>query len=112
MTLRPWSLHRADLQGSELAPLQRVARCMGALAARRAEIAGNCDERGAEQYNVALGFRRAHAVARYLEDLGVPAPRLSEVSYGKERPVCTEDAEACWARNRRADVSPGGAAAP
>ncbi len=96
---------RADLQPSDLPGLQRVARCMSALSEQRAQIAGNCDERGAEQYNIALGFRRAHAVATYLEDLGVPAPKLNEVSYGKERPVCTDVSEACWARNRRADVA-------
>jgi peptidoglycan-associated lipoprotein len=99
---------RAELDPSDLAPLQRVARCLGALSGGPARIEGNCDERGDAQYNVALGFRRAHAVGRYLEDLGVPAARLSEVSYGKERPVCTDDAEACWARTRRADVTHGG----
>ncbi len=100
---------RSDLQASDLPRLQRTARCMSALSGERARIAGNCDDRGAEQYNIALGFRRAHSVAAYLEDLGVPAPQLSEVSYGKERPVCTDPTEACWARNRRADVIEGDA---
>lgn len=97
---------RSDLLPQELPTLQRDARCLNALPGLKALVEGNCDERGTAQYNIALGFRRAHAVGKYLEDLGIAQARLSEVSYGKERPVCTESTEACWSQNRRADVAP------
>ena len=67
-------------------------------------IEGQCDERGTGEYNLALGDRRARAAMNYLVSLGVRAVRISTVSYGKERPVCTEHTEACWALNRRAHV--------
>jgi len=64
------------------------------------------DERGTLAYNLVLGERRAQAAERYLEDLGVPASQLQIVSYGKERPFCTEHNEACWQSNRRAHFAP------
>ena len=67
-------------------------------------IEGQCDERGTVEYNLALGDRRARTAMNYLVSLGVQAGRISTVSYGKERPVCTEHNEACWALNRRAHV--------
>jgi peptidoglycan-associated lipoprotein len=63
-------------------------------------IEGNCDERGTSEYNLALGERRAKAAMNYLVANGVEAGRITTVSYGKERPVCTEKNEACWSRNR------------
>ena len=65
-------------------------------------IEGHCDERGTAEYNLALGERRARTTMNYLVSGGIPASRITIVSYGKERPVCTEHTEACWARNRRA----------
>ena len=67
-------------------------------------IEGQCDERGTDEYNLALGDRRARATMNYLVALGIPAGRIGTVSYGKERPVCTEPTEACWALNRRAHI--------
>ncbi len=67
-------------------------------------IEGQCDERGTVEYNLALGDRRARVAMNYLVSLGVRAGRITTVSYGKERPVCTEHNEACWALNRRAHV--------
>jgi peptidoglycan-associated lipoprotein len=64
-------------------------------------IEGHCDERGTNAYNLALGDRRARAAMTYLVAQGVRADRISMISYGEERPVCTEKTEACWARNRR-----------
>lgn len=69
-------------------------------------IEGHCDERGTHAYNLVLGERRAQAVKRYLEDLGVPSERIRIVSYGKERPFCSDHSEACWQENRRAHFSP------
>jgi peptidoglycan-associated lipoprotein len=65
-------------------------------------IEGHCDERGTNEYNLALGERRAKAAMNYLVAQGVQASRITIISYGKERPTCTEHSEACWAQNRRA----------
>jgi peptidoglycan-associated lipoprotein len=70
-------------------------------------IEGHCDERGSAEYNLALGDRRATAAKEYLVQLGAPADRLKTISYGKERPQCTEASEACWQRNRRAHLVAG-----
>lgn len=67
-------------------------------------IAGHTDERGSREYNIALGDRRAKAVARYLESKGVPASRIYTVSYGKEQPVDLGSTEAAWSQNRRATL--------
>ena len=67
----------------------------------RVEIEGHCDERGTNEYNLALGAKRARAARDYLVSLGIPLNRLSTVSYGEEIPVCTEHAESCWEKNRR-----------
>jgi peptidoglycan-associated lipoprotein len=67
-------------------------------------IEGQCDERGTDEYNLALGDRRARATMSYLSALGIATDRMSTVSYGKERPVCAEHTESCWALNRRAHI--------
>jgi peptidoglycan-associated lipoprotein len=64
-------------------------------------IEGHCDERGSAEYNLGLGDRRASAAKEFLQGLGVPADRLKTISYGKERPQCTEQDETCWQKNRR-----------
>lgn len=68
-------------------------------------IEGHADERGSAEYNLGLGDRRAHAVQEFLSSMGIPGPQLAVVSYGKERPVCTQATEACWQQNRRAHVT-------
>lgn len=65
-------------------------------------IEGHADERGTNEYNLALGERRAKAAMNYLVAQGVPAARFTLISYGEERPVCRERTEQCWAQNRRA----------
>jgi len=70
-------------------------------------VEGHCDERGSAEYNLGLGDRRASSAKDFLVQLGVPADRLKTISYGKERPQCTEAAESCFQRNRRAHFSPG-----
>lgn len=67
-------------------------------------IEGHADERGSAEYNLALGDRRAHAVQEFLSTMGIPGTQLAVVSYGKERPVCTEETESCWQKNRRAHL--------
>lgn len=65
-------------------------------------IEGHCDERGTVDYNLVLGEKRARAVKKYLEDLGVPSAKVQITSYGKERPSCAEHSDECWQHNRRA----------
>ncbi len=65
-------------------------------------IEGHCDERGSAEYNLGLGDRRANSAREYLVSLGIDGSRIRTISYGKERPVCTESNEECWQRNRRA----------
>ena len=65
-------------------------------------IEGHCDERGTNEYNLGLGERRARATMNYLVNQGIAANRITLVSYGEERPVCTEKNERCWQQNRRA----------
>ncbi|HXU29735.1 MAG TPA: peptidoglycan-associated lipoprotein Pal [Thermoanaerobaculia bacterium] len=67
-------------------------------------IEGHCDERGTNEYNLALGDRRANAVRDYLGSLGVAGDRLRTISFGEERPVCTTSEESCWSQNRRAHM--------
>ncbi len=67
------------------------------------KIEGNCDERGTIEYNQALGQRRAASAKKFLTDLGISATRISLISYGKEKPGCTENTESCWQKNRRDD---------
>ncbi len=69
------------------------------------QIAGNCDERGTEEYNLALGNRRAHSAASYLTAKGVAAGRMTTISYGKDRPTAQGSNEQAWAQNRNAITS-------
>jgi peptidoglycan-associated lipoprotein len=68
-------------------------------------IEGHADERGSQEYNMALGDRRAKSVEEFLAQMGIPNAQLTVISYGKERPVCTDETESCWQRNRRAHVT-------
>jgi len=70
-------------------------------------VEGHCDERGSAEYNLGLGDRRSTSAKEFLVQLGVPTDKLKTISYGKERPVCTESNEECWQRNRRAHFSTG-----
>ena len=85
---------------TDKATLQRQASWLSKYPSVRVTIEGNCDERGTREYNLALGARRANAVKEYLVSLGVSAGRVDTISYGKERPVCSESTESCWAQNR------------
>ena len=81
--------------------LQRQAAWLQKYQQVRVTIEGHCDERGTREYNLALGARRANAVKEYLASLGVSSRRMDTISYGKERPICTESSESCWSQNRR-----------
>ena len=67
-------------------------------------IEGHCDERGTNEYNLALGDRRAKAVKDYLSALGIAGKRIETISYGEEKPRCTQQSDECWSKNRRAHL--------
>ena len=92
---------KADLDQTDTDTLKRQAAWLAKYPNVTLTVEGHCDERGTREYNLALGARRAAAVKEYLSSLGVSAARLETISYGKERPVCSESAENCWAMNRR-----------
>jgi peptidoglycan-associated lipoprotein len=95
---------RANIRPEDGSVLAKDAECIKQQKPRRVVVEGNCDERGTVEYNLHLGQRRAAATKKYLVNLGIPANSIKTLSYGKERPSCTESSEDCWARNRRADV--------
>ncbi|KTF38023.1 peptidoglycan-associated lipoprotein Pal [Xanthomonas translucens] len=70
----------------------------------RITLQGNADERGSREYNMGLGERRGNAVSSALQAAGGSAAQLTTVSYGEERPVCTESGESCWSQNRRVEI--------
>jgi peptidoglycan-associated lipoprotein len=91
-----------DIDSEDAAALRQQAQYLLQYPNIRATVEGHCDERGTREYNLALGERRANAAKNYLVSLGVPAARLTTISYGKERPVALGSNEAAWAQNRRA----------
>ena len=93
---------RYDLDTEARATLKANADWLKANVAARVEVEGHCDERGTSEYNLALGAKRAQAAKDYLVTLGVTVSRLSTISYGEELPVCKEQNEDCWQKNRRA----------
>jgi peptidoglycan-associated lipoprotein len=90
-----------ELRDEDRNILQRQASWLQKYPQVRVTVEGHCDERGTREYNLALGARRANAVKEYLVGLGVSAGRLTTISYGKERPICTQSSEDCYAQNRR-----------
>lgn len=89
------------LSAEARAILQKNSDWMKRWTTTRVSIEGHCDSRGTNEYNLALGERRANAVKEYMVGLGIAADRLLVVSKGEETPVCSEESEACWAQNRR-----------
>jgi peptidoglycan-associated lipoprotein len=81
--------------------LKSVADYLLKNTAHKVLIEGHCDERGTSEYNLGLGDRRAKSAQDYLVSLGIPSSRIETISYGKEKPLCTEQTEPCWAKNRR-----------
>lgn len=93
---------RYSIDNIDAAALQSQAQWLMRYPNKRATIEGHADERGTREYNLALGERRANASKNYLVSLGISAPRLATVSYGKERPNALGSSEEAWAQNRRA----------
>lgn len=103
-----------DYMSSELSPEARTALKKNAATLKAVQkaasdlkirIEGHCDDRGTLEYNMALGQRRAKAVRDYYATLGVAKSSLDTLSYGEERPVCSDATEDCWARNRRGETT-------
>ena len=92
---------RYDLSADARASLKAAADWLKKNSTARIEVEGHCDDRGTNEYNLALGAKRAQTAKDYLETLGVAAGRLSTISYGEEIPVCREHSESCWSKNRR-----------
>ncbi|WNM62102.1 OmpA family protein [Candidatus Nitrospira neomarina] len=93
---------RFSIRADAISVLRENAQALASgLANNKIVIEGHCDQRGTESYNMVLGERRANAVREYLVDLGVPSENLQVVSYGKEKPFCTDQNEECWQENRR-----------
>ena len=97
---------KADIKPEDQANLDRKAAILKANPGLSIQIAGNCDNRGSDEYNLALGNRRAAAAQRYLINQGVSASQITIVSYGEERPVNPANDEAAWAENRNDQFTP------
>ena len=92
---------RSELRDAGRQALDKNAAWMRRWTSTRVTVEGHCDERGTNEYNLALGERRANAVKDYLVGLGISADRVVTVSKGEETPFCTESDESCWQQNRR-----------
>ncbi len=98
---------RSDAQSALTADAATLKQIFADFPSATIIVEGHCDERGSAEYNLGLGDRRASGARDFLVQLGVPSDKLKTVSYGKERPVCTEATEDCYQRNRRAHFSAG-----
>jgi peptidoglycan-associated lipoprotein len=96
-----FDFNKADIRPDAREALTRDAQFLRSYPQVRVTIEGHCDERGSTEYNIGLGERRAQAAKNYLISLGIGANRMDTVSWGKERPFCTEHTEECWQQNRR-----------
>ena len=97
-----YDFNKSDIRPDAREALAKTAEFLRSYPEIRVTIEGHCDERGSTEYNLGLGERRAQAAKNYLISLGITANRMDTVSWGKERPFCTEHNEECWQQNRRA----------
>lgn len=97
-----FDLDKSDIRTDARDALTKDAEFLRSYQDIRISLEGHCDERGSTEYNLGLGQRRAEAAKNYLVSLGIAANRIDTVSWGKERPFCTEHGEPCWQQNRRA----------
>jgi len=105
-----FALNQYNIEEADKGTLSKQAAWLNRYPSVRLTVEGHADERGTREYNLALGARRANAVKEFLVAQGVAVGRLETVSYGKERPICSESGEDCWSQNRRGvSVITGGA---
>jgi peptidoglycan-associated lipoprotein len=95
-----FAFDKSDIRSPDAKIMDATAAYLKANPNQLVLIEGHCDERGTSEYNLALGERRAKSAMNYLVANGIEAGRITTISYGKERPLCTEHNEACWSRNR------------
>jgi len=100
-----YDFNQSSLRSDAKATLEKQAAWLAKYGSVNVQIAGNCDERGTEEYNLALGNRRANAAASYLKANGVASARMTTISYGKDRPTAQGSNEQAWAQNRNAITS-------
>lgn len=98
---------KAEIRPDQVSTLQADASWLKQHPGVKFTVEGHCDDRGSEEYNLSLGDRRANAVKDYLLKQGVPQTSITTISYGEERPVCRDDNESCYSKNRRAAFTPG-----
>ncbi len=105
--LRPvyFDFNKAFIEAEAGAIMKANAEWLKAHPQAKVRIEGNCDERGTNEYNQALGQRRAASAKKYLTDMGISGQRISLISYGKEKSSCTDSTESCWQKNRRDDFA-------
>jgi peptidoglycan-associated lipoprotein len=92
-----------NMRSDQTSRLDQNAKWLKKNPTARIRIEGNCDERGSNEYNLALGERRANSAKDYFTNMGIAPERIETLSYGEERPLCPEHDEECWSKNRRAD---------
>jgi peptidoglycan-associated lipoprotein len=95
-----FAFDKSDIRPADAKVLDATAAYLKANPNQLVLIEGHCDERGTSEYNLALGERRAKSAMNYLVANGIEAGRITTISYGKERPICSEHNEACWSKNR------------
>jgi peptidoglycan-associated lipoprotein len=100
-----YDFDKSGLRPDARATLDKQAAWLAKYGNVNVQVAGNCDERGTEEYNLALGQRRANSAANYLKAKGVASARMSTISYGKDRPTAQGSNEEAWAQNRNAITS-------
>lgn len=99
-----FNFQESDLREDARAALAKDAQWLSKFPSVEILLEGHCDDRGTEAYNLSLGEKRATAVREYLSSLGISESRIKTLSYGKERPFCSDNDEHCWQENRRAHV--------
>jgi peptidoglycan-associated lipoprotein len=97
-----FDFNKSDIRPDARGALTKTAEFLRSYSQVHVSVEGHCDERGSTEYNLGLGERRAQAAKNYLISLGIPADHMTTVSWGKERPFCSEHTEECWQQNRRA----------
>ena len=95
-----FDFNKADLRSDDVPVVQNDESFLAQHSSIKVLVEGHCDDRGSEEYNIALGASRAESAKEALVQRGVSAERIRTVSYGKEKPFCTEDNEDCWQKNR------------
>jgi len=101
--MRPvyFDFDRSDIRQDQLQTLNTAVTFLQQYSQVNFTISGHADERGTQEYNIGLGDRRANSVRQFFLDRGIAAGRMNVISFGEERPVCTQQNEMCWQRNRR-----------